>query len=62
MFVTDATGNAVNGATITASVRPRLYRKGTLIFTLGLWQLPASGQYFECTNEDVNQNGILDKP
>lgn len=59
VFVTDASGNPVQGVTVTASVWPTRYRKGFYAFdsTAKLW-----GQTINavCANEDVNKNGILD--
>ncbi|WP_338845846.1 Ig-like domain-containing protein [Massilia sp. W12] len=62
VFVTDATGNPVSNATITAKVVPALYRKGNLVYfsDAKLWSLPARTAYNECSNEDLNRNGILD--
>jgi hypothetical protein len=75
VLVTDASGNAVAGVNITASVLPRHYRKGTLVFpgTSGPWQLPLVNMGtdpitnqpilslpYKCPNEDANHNGVLD--
>jgi hypothetical protein len=66
VFVTDASGNAVPGVNITASVLPRHYRKGFLVFpgSDGPWQLPTQANTgflpYACPNEDDNQNGLLD--
>jgi hypothetical protein len=69
VFVTDASGNPVSGVNITASVLPRHYRKGSLVFpgSDGPWQLPTDDVPpptivlpYACPNEDVNKNGILD--
>lgn len=72
VFVTDASGNAVPGVNVTASVWPRHFRKGALVFpgTEGPWQLPfridsVNGVNtvvlpFACPNEDANKNGVLD--
>jgi hypothetical protein len=65
VLVTDASGNAASGVNITASVLPRHYRKGKLVFpgTTGPWQLPtdAFGRLpYACPNEDANNNGQLD--
>lgn len=73
VLVTDASGNAVAGVNVTASVLPRHYRKGVLVFpgTDGPWQLPTglppnpapgavAGLPYMCPNEDVNSNGVLD--
>lgn len=66
VVVTDASGNPVKDVNITASVLPRHYRKGTLVFpgTDGPWQLPTQASTgalpYKCLNEDVNTNGQLD--
>jgi hypothetical protein len=68
VLVTDASGNAVPGVNITASVLPRHYRKGQLVFpgTDGPWQLPNNGTAtapilpYACPNEDANNNGVID--
>jgi len=66
VLVTDASGNAVSGVNITASVLPRHYRKGQLVFpgTDGPWQLPRQTSTqslpYPCPNEDTNNNGQLD--
>lgn len=66
VLVTDASGNAVPGVSISASVLPRHYRKGQLVFpgTDGPWQLPKQASTtalpYPCPNEDVNNNGQLD--
>jgi hypothetical protein len=64
VFVTDAAGNAVSGATITASILPVNYNKGFLVFQNGSWSPkvtvpPAAQSYFVCPNEDTNHDGIL---
>lgn len=60
VVVTDASGNAVPGVNITASVLPRYYRKGTLEWIgEGPWALPFSPAPYECPNEDTNRDGIL---
>jgi hypothetical protein len=58
VLVTDAAGNAVSAANITASVVPVQYRKGIMTFSSGFWK-PTSSAVF-CNNEDKNNNGILD--
>lgn len=58
VLATDAAGNAVSGANITASVVPAQYRKGIMTFSAGFWK-PTSSAVF-CNNEDKNNNGILD--
>jgi len=58
VFVSDASGNAVPGVNVTASVRPRTYSKGILTFagTEGPWATVITAT---CDNEDVDSNGIL---
>ncbi|MCE3264136.1 MAG: hypothetical protein K0R43_3215 [Pseudoduganella sp.] len=60
VIITDASGNAVPGVNITASVVPRYYYKGILEFpgSDGPWQLPLSTPPFSCPNEDTNRDGI----
>lgn len=75
VLVTDASGNAVPGVNITASVLPRHYRKGTLVFPLpgGPWSMPLKQvgtdpvtlapiymEPYACPNEDLNKNGVID--
>lgn len=58
VFVTDAAGNPVNDVAITASVRPRHYRKGYRVFDTasGAWRAIVTA---ECNNEDLDSNGVL---
>jgi hypothetical protein len=58
VFVSDASGNAVPGVNVTASVRPRYYFKGQMILLTadGPWGPQAS---YACPNEDVDSNGQL---
>jgi hypothetical protein len=58
VFVSDASGNAVPGVNVTASVRPRYYFKGQMILQSadGPWGPQAS---YACPNEDVDGNGQL---
>jgi hypothetical protein len=64
VVVTDASGNAVPGVNITASVLPRYYMKGKMEWGGEAWGLP-SGQAggkpvpYACPNEDTNRDGIL---
>ncbi|WP_342118604.1 Ig-like domain-containing protein [Pseudoduganella sp. OTU4001] len=72
VLVVDASGNAVPGVNVTASVWPRHFRKGSLVFPLpdGPWTLPFRADTvngvttltlpFACPNEDANRNGVLD--
>lgn len=58
VFVTDAAGNAVRDVAITGSVRPRTYRKGTMV--LGSDKGPWTPAYSAtCLNEDVDSDGVL---
>jgi len=65
VVVSDASGNPVPGVNVTASVRPRNYYKGRLVFlgTQGPWQLAPSLDTADaavtCANEDINSDGIL---
>lgn len=64
VMVSDASGNAVPGVTITASVVPRYYFKGALEYlgTDGPWQLPNGSikpTPFACPNEDLNRDGVI---
>ncbi len=69
ILVTDAAGNPVRNANVTASVLPTLYFKGFLAFATGasLWDYaiisagpPPLLALAACANEDTNGNGILD--
>ncbi len=62
VFVTDAAGNPVPGVNLTASVRPRYYYKGFLVFngTVGPWQLDPASPPTACLNEDTNSDGLLE--
>lgn len=56
VLVTDAAGNAVPGANITASILPTKYLKGFMIYNDTFWT-PFSP--ISCDNEDLNKDGIL---
>ncbi len=59
VMVTDAGGNAVDGASIVISLNPDGYAKGTYVVNADdNWEVDYSAGY--CPSEDVNQNGILD--
>jgi hypothetical protein len=58
VFVSDASGNAVPGVNITASVRPRTYRKGELAFNGTNWSYKVAIP-IECANEDIDGDGSL---
>lgn len=65
VFVTDASGNAVKDAVITAAAIPTRYRKGGYVYRQADQVTGAPAGWYqivlhECANEDVNQNGILD--
>lgn len=55
--VTDANGAAVAGRSVTISVIPTEYKKGSLVFTAPTWGY-APG-VTSCPNEDTNRNGSL---
>jgi hypothetical protein len=72
-YVTDASGAAVSNQTLTVSVLPTRYRKGsyvrvpTLGYVYGAWDgialtndgnLPA-GDYLNCQNEDLDYSGVV---
>lgn len=71
VFVTDSAGNAVPGVSLTASVRPRDYRKGSMVFlgTEGPWApfyivpnsspLETRSYAATCLNEDKDSDGVL---
>lgn len=56
VLVTDAAGNAVPGANITASILPTKYLKGFMTYTGKFWSPLAP---ISCDNEDLNKDGIL---
>lgn len=58
VLATDAAGNAVPGANITASVLPTRYGKGTMILGGTSWIVSPTA--ITCANEDLNTNGFLD--
>lgn len=65
VFVTDASGNPVKDAVITAAAIPTIYRKGRYSYEAANQATGSTGGWrqvdvYECANEDVNQNGILD--
>jgi hypothetical protein len=57
VVVTDATGNAVSGATVQASLRPLQYRTGQWVNTGGTppWSQNVTGTF---PSEDIDRNGI----
>lgn len=57
IYVTDAAGKGVSGATVSVRLSPRFYWKGGMTFVNGNWT-PAT--YVQCNNEDTNFNGVLD--
>lgn len=60
-YVTDANGAAVANQSLTLSVLPEDYDKGSMVFdaTSNLWS-PVYTTPGHCVNEDTNRNGILD--
>jgi hypothetical protein len=60
VLVTDAAGNPVPGANISASLVPTRYGKGTLFFPVGGTSFIRTAQSIFCPNEDKNLDGILD--
>ncbi len=59
VFVTDAAGNPVPGVSITASVRPRSYRKGFWVVVDNEWAQVVTTPSPGCANEDLDSNGVL---
>jgi hypothetical protein len=57
VMVTDAGGNAVQGASIIVSLNPIGYAKGIYVDCAGNWCTNYSAT---CPSEDLNENGILD--
>lgn len=57
VMVTDAGGNAVQGASITVSLNPVGYGKGNYVDCAGNW---CASYAATCPSEDLNENGILD--
>lgn len=61
IFVADAAGNPVSGASVTFTIQPISYAKGNMgtfgAVTAGYWR-PSTPSV--CTNEDINNNGIFD--
>ena len=55
----DASGAAVNNATITLSIRPLKYGKGSWEFGTA-WNQGPTGSRKECVNEDLDFDGVLD--
>jgi len=58
VVVSDAAGNAVSNAQISASVFPTAYYKGRWGVSGDAWILAARSS--ACANEDLNKNGVLD--
>jgi hypothetical protein len=59
VMVTDASGNAVQGAKINVSLNPEGYAKGVYADN-GNDQWAVNYSAASCPSEDINQNGILD--
>jgi hypothetical protein len=58
-IVTDAAGNAIQGAVVQFALRPGHYRKGFWFVSGGRW-IQQITSVPDCKNEDINFNGILD--
>ena len=58
MLVTDASGNAVEGAQVSIAVNPTFYWKGFRAWDGTSWAINITAG--PCANEDLNENGILD--
>jgi len=58
VYVTDANGIPVNGATLSVKAIPTHYLTGRMVLSGQLYVY--SGPIFQCRNEDANTNGILD--
>jgi hypothetical protein len=58
-IVTDAAGNAIQGAVVQFALRPGHYRKGFWFVSGGRW-IQQITSVPDCNNEDVNFNAILD--
>lgn len=58
VFVTDSAGNAVRDVTMTGAVRPRYYRKGSMVLAspTGPWVANVTAT---CLNEDLDSDGVL---
>ena len=57
LYVTDAAGKGVSGATVSVRLLPRFYYKGQT--AIGPKWLPIA-PVTQCANEDLNFNGVLD--
>jgi len=62
VVVSDAAGNAVSNAQISASVFPTYYYKGTWNVVGDAWASSNAlgNRSLACPNEDLNKNGVLD--
>ena len=58
IYVTDANGVPVNGATLTLKAIPDRYITGNLVWSGRVWVPSTNIRY--CRNEDANKNGVLD--
>ena len=58
VYVTDATGLAVPNQTLTLSVVPTLYHKGSMSWNGTVW-VPVRSVAAGCANEDINLDGVL---
>lgn len=64
VYVTDANGNAVGNQVVSLSTIPLTYGRGFLAWSGTVWVADPSiplGAYTTCPNEDLNQNGVLDR-
>ena len=59
-YVTDSNGIAVNAVTLTIKALPQFYRTGQLVWADLVKAYVYQSPIYECRNEDVNRNGILD--
>lgn len=60
VYVTDANGVAAANRSVTVSVFPPTYGKGSLAYNLLLARWVYAAAPTGCANEDLNRNGILD--
>lgn len=61
-IVTDSAGNAVVGTTVRFALRPGRYEKGRYDFIADPVNQWVKNPTVTCPNEDLNFNGILDRP
>ena len=59
IYVTNAAGQGVSGASVSVRLLPQFYYKGSMTFMMGTgWGFAAAP--VQCANEDTNFNGVLD--